>query len=113
MQLLHTEEEVIHFATLMDKAIDITALASKYKDEELLALSIKYQAIVQTELDKYESYIGQECTAPPSYRDKEGKRRHGKIEGDFYFNNHTKSVRCRFNYTEQGFDTHAITQLID
>jgi hypothetical protein len=111
MKLLHTLEQIKYFENLEEQSLTLFKLGTKFNNQELIDLSNKYQNIIQKELDKYNSYIGIECTAPQSYVTNQGGRRSGKIEGKFYFNSYSKSVRCSFRYKSGGFDTHAIAEL--
>jgi len=112
MKLLHTLEEIKYFDRLQEQAIELKKLSIKYDNKELLDLSNKYNATIELELHKYDSFIGLECTCPDSTIIKTGSRRKGKINGNFYFNAYSKSVRCDFKYTSGGFDTHSILELI-
>lgn len=112
MKQLHTIEEIKYFDDLQSQSLELIKLGNKYQNKELLELADKYQTIVDQELEKYNSYIGIECTAPQNWVTKEGGRRSGKIENEFYFNYYSsKSVRCKFRYNSGEFDTHAIAEL--
>ena len=111
MKQLHTIEEVKHFDRLYEQAVELKAISIKYNNTELLDLSDKYNAIIELELHKYDSFVGLECTCPDSTIIKTGGRRKGEIDGKFYFNAYSKSVRCNFKYASGGFDTHSIIEL--
>lgn len=111
MELLHTEEEIKHFSELQELQQELQDLGNKYNKSELLDLASKYELEIKSELEKYNGYIGKESIAPPSLLSKSKEYRHGRIEGNFYFNAYSKSVRCNFRYSSGGFDTHAIIEL--
>ena len=114
MKLLHTIEEIQYFNKLQELVGELLQLAKKYNREELTSLANTYQLSINEELSKYNSMIGLKLFAPPSFLSKNKSYREGTIEGKFYFNRYSKSVRCNFRYTSQyggGFDTHAILEL--
>ena len=108
---LHTKKEIIYFYRLQSLAIELKKLGYAYDNEELKNLSDKYQAQIELELTKYYQFIGTVCTCPDSTIVPTGSRREGHISGNFYF--HSKSVMCDFKYKSGGFDTHAISELIE
>lgn len=111
MKLLHTEEEIKYFDALQSIQHDLRELGLKYGNKEVIELADKFKREINTELDKYNSYIGIKCKAPGSYKTPDVYRP-GKIEGYFYFNYYSKSVRCNFRYDSGGFDSHAIKELV-
>ena len=112
MELLHTFEEIKYFSELQDLQQELKELGTRYNKSEILDLASKYQSELESELEEYSNYIGIECKAPPSSLSKNKEYRNGRIEGNFYFNAYSKSVRCDFRYSSGGFDTHAIKELI-
>jgi len=111
MELLHSLEQIVHYTQLSDLAEELEKLSRKYNNTTLANLANTYQKEIEYELNLYRNYIGVECLAPPSSMSKSKEYRKGKIEGKFYFNSYSKSVRCTFRYNNGGFDTHAISQL--
>lgn len=112
MNLLHTPEEIEYFDKLQEQATALRVMSVKYQNDQLLSIAQEYKKLIKEQLDKYNSFIGIECQAPPAYLSGSKDYRSGKIEGNFYFNAYSKSVRCDFRYNTGGFDTHAIRELI-
>ena len=111
MNLLHTTEEILKYERLDELANKLKELGENYGNKDLVLLSLKYKAEVELELAKYNTFIGIKCTCPDSDIKPTGSRRKGAIEGNFYFNSYSKSVRCNFRYALGGFDIHAIIKL--
>ena len=111
MEMLHTLEEIKHWDKIQELIMVLEGVYLSFKQPEIKELIDKYQSSLDEELSKYQSYIGRECTAPPPNYYKSKERLHGKIEGDFFFNVYSKSVRCKFRYSDGGVDSKAIREL--
>lgn len=115
MELFHTEKECNEYSTLQIAIYNLQKIQTKLGYDSLQELINNYQNRVDTELEKYNSYIGKIATVPPAMFSDSKERRTGKIKGNFYFNQGT--VRYDFNYGtgryHTGFDTHDIRQMIE
>lgn len=112
MNQLHTPEEIKYFDRLQEQATALRIMSVKYQNNELLSIAQEYEKLIKEQLEKYNSFIGMKCQAPPIFLSNSKDYRPGKIEGNFYFNAYSKSVRCDFRYNTGGFDTHSIIELI-
>ncbi len=111
MKLLHTLEEIKYFNDLQILSDELKDLNEQFHNLEILKLANNFQLEVDTELEKYNEYIGKECEAPVSFLSGQKESQSGKIEGNFYFSIYSKSVRGTFRYKSGGLDNRAIAEL--